>query len=111
LFSGRNFWDPPGPKLTPDGRLSLKNSSFTLQLKGETNEMHVAVSNEESDSETHFGLGLEMRLDDRKGLRCKTSLIHVKCPLLHAPTVAVLGAGSEPNGTLLELRLSVDWPL
>jgi hypothetical protein len=71
VFSGRNFWDPPGPKLTPDGRLSLDNGSFMLPLQKGTNEIYVAISNEESDSATHFGWGLELRLADRNGLMLK----------------------------------------
>jgi hypothetical protein len=69
VFSGRNFWDPPGPKLTPDGRLSLENGSFTLPLQKGTNEIDVAISNEESDSATHFGWGLELRFDDLSGMK------------------------------------------
>ena len=68
VFTGRNFWDPPGPKLRPDGRLSLENASLELPLRRGSNSISVAVSNEDSDSSTHFGWGLVLRFDDAEGL-------------------------------------------
>jgi len=68
VFVGRNFWDPPGPKLKPDGRLSLDNASLKLPLKKGINEIYIAISNEESDSATHFGWGLELKVADQNGI-------------------------------------------
>jgi hypothetical protein len=68
VFSGRNFWDPPGPKLTPDGRISLENGSFIMPLKQGQNQVDVAISNENSDSRTHYGWGLELRAKDLRGI-------------------------------------------
>jgi hypothetical protein len=69
IFSGRNFWDPPGPKLTPDGRLSLENGTLQLPLKKGANQIDIAISNEDSDSGTHFGWGLQLRIENLSGLR------------------------------------------
>ena len=68
VFSGRNFWDPPGPKLTPDGRISLENGSFRMPLKQGHNQVVVAISNENSDSRTHYGWGLQLRASDVQGI-------------------------------------------
>ena len=68
IVSGRNFWDPPGPKRTPDGRLSLENASFDMPLRKGANEIVVAIDNQETDSPTHYGWGLELRFFDASGL-------------------------------------------
>jgi len=63
VFADKNLYQPPEARKTPDGRLSLQNGSFTLPLKAGNNELAVAVVN------NFYGWGLEMRLDDLKGLR------------------------------------------
>jgi len=68
VFSGRNFWDPPGPKLTPDGRISLENGSFEMPLKQGHNRVDIAISNENSDSRTHYGWGLQLKAKDVRGI-------------------------------------------
>ena len=68
VFTGRNFWDPPGPKRRPDGRLSLQNATVDLPLRHGTNVIAVALSNEDSDSTTHFGWGFALRFDNATGL-------------------------------------------
>lgn len=68
VFSGRNFWDPPGPKLTPDGRISLENGSFDMPLEPGHNHIDIAISNENSHSRTHFGWGLELKALDTSGI-------------------------------------------
>lgn len=72
VFSGRNFWDPPGPKLTPDGRISLENGSFAMPLRQGHNQVDIAISDEESDSTTHFGWGLVLRPNDLRGITLTT---------------------------------------
>jgi hypothetical protein len=68
VFSGKNFWDPPGPKLTPDGRISLENGSFDMPLKQGHNRVDIAISNENSDSRTHYGWGLQLKARDVRGI-------------------------------------------
>jgi hypothetical protein len=63
VFADKNLYQPPEARKSPDGRLSLQNGSFTLPLKAGNNELAVAVVN------NFYGWGLEMRLDDLKGLR------------------------------------------
>jgi hypothetical protein len=63
IFADKNLYQPPEARKAPDGRLSLQNGSFTLPLKAGNNELAVAVVN------NFYGWGLEMRLDDLKGLR------------------------------------------
>jgi hypothetical protein len=63
VFADKNLFQPPEARKSPDGRLSLQNGSFTLPLKAGNNELAVAVVN------NFYGWGLEMRLDDLKGLR------------------------------------------
>lgn len=63
VFADKNLYQPPQARKTPDGRLSIENGSFTLPLKAGNNELAVAVVN------NFYGWGLEMRLDDLKGLR------------------------------------------
>ncbi len=71
VFTGRNFWDPPGPKLRPDGRLALENATADLPLRRGDNEIAIALSNEDSDSSTHFGWGLAMRFQDITALHLR----------------------------------------
>ncbi len=73
VFSGRNFWDPPGPKLTPDGRLSLENGSVDLPLRQGHNQIDIAISNENSDSNTHYGWGLQLKANDLRGIALRRS--------------------------------------
>jgi hypothetical protein len=63
VFADKNLYQPAEARKTPDGRLSIQNGSFTLPLKAGNNELAVAVVN------NFYGWGLEMRLDDLKGLR------------------------------------------
>jgi hypothetical protein len=63
VFADKNLFQPPEARKKPDGRLSLENGSFTLPLKAGNNELAVAVVN------NFYGWGLEMHLDDLKGLR------------------------------------------
>jgi hypothetical protein len=62
VFADKNLYQPPEARKTPDGRLSLQNGSLMLPLKAGDNEVAVAVAN------NFYGWGLEMHLDDLKGL-------------------------------------------
>jgi hypothetical protein len=81
VFSGRNFWDPPGPKLTPDGRISLENGSFDMPLKQGHNQVDIAISNENSDSRTHYGWGLQLKAKDVRGIKFSGSSEGDRTPL------------------------------
>jgi hypothetical protein len=63
VFADKNLYQPPNARKTPDGRLSLENGSFDLPLQKGRNEIAVALAN------NFYGWGLELRLDDLKGVR------------------------------------------
>jgi hypothetical protein len=63
VYADKNLYQPPTARKTPDGRLSLENGSFDLPLRKGKNEIAVALAN------NFYGWGLEMRLDDLKGVR------------------------------------------
>jgi hypothetical protein len=62
VFADKNLYQPAEARKTPDGRLSLENGTFMLPLKTGDNELVVALVN------NFYGWGLEMRVDDVKGL-------------------------------------------
>jgi hypothetical protein len=62
VFADKNLYQPAEARKAPDGRLSLENGSLMLPLKAGDNEVAVAVVN------NFYGWGLEMHLDDLKGL-------------------------------------------
>ncbi len=62
VFADKNLYQPPNARKTPDGRLSLENGSFDLPLRKGSNDITVALAN------NFYGWGLELRLDDIKGL-------------------------------------------
>lgn len=63
VFADKNLYQPPAARKTPDGRLSLENGGFDLPLQKGKNEIAVAIAN------NFYGWGLELRLDDLKGVR------------------------------------------
>jgi hypothetical protein len=63
VYADKNLYQPPTARKTPDGRLSLENGSFDLPLRKGKNEIAVALAND------FYGWGLELRLDDVKGVR------------------------------------------
>jgi hypothetical protein len=63
VFADKNLYQPPAARKTPDGRLSLQNGSFDLPLQKGKNEIAVALA------DNFYGWGLELRLDDLKGVR------------------------------------------
>jgi hypothetical protein len=63
VYADKNLYQPPTARKTPDGRLSLENGGFDLPLQKGKNEIAVALAN------NFYGWGLELRLDDLKGVR------------------------------------------
>jgi hypothetical protein len=63
VFADKNLYQPPAARKAPDGRLSLENGSFDLPLQKGRNEIAVALA------DNFYGWGLELRLDDLKGVR------------------------------------------
>jgi len=67
VYADKNLYQPPTARKNPDGRLSLENGSFDLPLQKGKNEIAVALAN------NFYGWGLELRLDDVKGVRIADS--------------------------------------
>ena len=67
VYADKNLYQPPSARKSPDGRLSLENGSFDLPLQKGKNEITVALAND------FYGWGLEMRLDDLKGVKIADS--------------------------------------
>ncbi len=68
-----NLYEVEGKRRAPDGRMSLQNGTFDLPLKRGRNEVVVAlVSSIHSDNNPNrYGWGLEMRFDNRAGIRLR----------------------------------------
>ena len=64
LYLDKNNFNTPTMK-TPDGRISLDNTSFNLPLKKGDNELLICVEND------FYGWGIIAHLDDNKGLSLK----------------------------------------
>ncbi len=69
VFADRNLYNTPAARKTPDGRLSLRNGGFDLPLQAGRNTVAVALSSNFPAGSGLYGWGLEMRLDDLRGLR------------------------------------------
>lgn len=67
VYADKNLYQPPTARKSPDGRLSLENGSFDLPLQKGKNEIAVAIAN------NFYGWGIEMRLDDVKGVKLAES--------------------------------------
>lgn len=68
VFADKNLYYPSASRKRPDGTLSLLNGSFDLPLHKGKNMIAVALSNRFPGSVSHWGWGLEMRLDDPVGI-------------------------------------------
>jgi hypothetical protein len=68
-FAGRNLYYPESARKSPDGRLSLENGSFDLPLQKGRNQIAIALGNDFPGSATHWGWGMELRLDDLDGIK------------------------------------------
>ncbi len=68
VFAKENVYYPEQARLDPDGRLSLANGSFDLELQKGDNEIDIALNNILAVGHLHWGWGLEMRLDNVSGV-------------------------------------------
>ena len=71
VTSGKNFYYPEAERRSPDGRLSLQNGSFPIQLRRGHNEIMVALYSSVHDdarSRTAYGWGLAMKYGNTRGL-------------------------------------------
>lgn len=68
VFADRNLYGLPAASKPPDGRLSLENGSFVLQLHKGHNPIAIAIDDNLPDNAQHFGWGFAMRLDDPSGV-------------------------------------------
>ncbi len=68
-FADKNLYYPESARKSPDGRLSLDNGSFDLPLRKGRNQIAIALSNDFPGSASHWGWGMELRLDDLDGIR------------------------------------------
>lgn len=71
---GKNFYYPESERRAPDGRLSLENGSFPVQLHAGENEVVLALYESAHDNDTtvnFYGWGAEMRFADSAGLTLK----------------------------------------
>lgn len=68
VFADKNLYYPSASRKRRDGTLSLLNGSFDLPLHKGKNMIAVALSNRFPGSVSHWGWGLEMRLDDPVGI-------------------------------------------
>ncbi len=69
VFADRNLYNTLSARKTPDGRLSLRNGGFDLPLQAGRNTVAVALSSNFPAGSGLYGWGLEMRLDDLRGVR------------------------------------------
>ena len=68
-FAGNNLYYPESARKSPDGRLSLENGSFDLPLRKGRNQIAIALGNDFPGSASHWGWGMELRLDDLDGIK------------------------------------------
>jgi hypothetical protein len=62
-YADKNLYQPETARKTPDGRLSLENGSFVLPLQKGSNEVVIALANN-----NFYGWGIQMRLQDIDGV-------------------------------------------
>jgi hypothetical protein len=62
LFVDKNIYRAPSMRKSPDGRLSIENTEFSIPLKQGANELLVGIAND------FFGWGITARLEDLKGI-------------------------------------------
>ncbi len=71
VTEAKNLYSVEGARREPDGRLSLENGSFDIPLRRGANEIVVALvpSIHADSTPNRYGWGLEMRLENVKGIR------------------------------------------
>lgn len=68
VYADKNLYQAPGQRKDPDGRLSIENGSFDLPLRKGTNHVVVAIRSNTPEMQDRYGWGIEMRLEDLKGV-------------------------------------------
>jgi hypothetical protein len=68
VFADRNLYGVDRASKAPDGRLGLENGSFVLPLHKGRNEIMIAVDDNLPGNTQHYGWGVELRLDDLRGI-------------------------------------------
>lgn len=66
VYADQNLWEQETSRKAPDGRCSLENGSFTLNLEPGDNEVAVAIAN------NFYGWGVMLRLADPEGIHLAT---------------------------------------
>jgi hypothetical protein len=68
VYADKNLYQAPGQRKDPDGRLSIENGSFNLPLHKGANHVVVAIRSNTPEMQDRYGWGIEMRLEDLKGV-------------------------------------------
>lgn len=68
VFSGKNLYNTPSERKSPDGRLGLENGHFELPLKRGDNQIVVALRSNTPEMGDHYGYGFRFHIDDASGL-------------------------------------------
>jgi hypothetical protein len=68
VYADKNLYQAPGQRKDPDGRLSIENGSFDLPLRKGANHVVVAIRSNTPEMQDRYGWGVEMRLEDLKGV-------------------------------------------
>jgi len=68
VYADKNLYNTPGQRKEPDGRLSIDNGSFDLPLHKGVNDVVIAIRSNTPDMSDKYGWGVELRLDDLKGV-------------------------------------------
>lgn len=68
VYADQNRYYTPSQKKYPDGRLSIDNASFDLPLHKGANQVVIALRSNTTDMQDHYGWGMELRLQDLKGI-------------------------------------------
>ena len=69
VYADKNLYNTPGQRKEPDGRLSIDNGSFDLPLHKGVNDVVIAIRSNTPDMSDKYGWGVELRLDDLKGVK------------------------------------------
>lgn len=69
VYADKNLYNTPGQRKEPDGRLSIDNGSFDLPLHKGANDVVIAIRSNTPDMSDKYGWGVELRLDDLKGVK------------------------------------------
>jgi hypothetical protein len=68
VYADKNLYNTPAQRKDPDGRLSIENGSFDLPLHKGANHLVIALRSNTPEMQDRYGWGIEMRLQDLKGV-------------------------------------------